>query len=326
MKKEIKISGITMHSGVVSSMLIRTTKSGGIVFVRNGKNVFAEYKNVFVLGLRNTTIGKSPDQVQTIEHLMAALFICGIKNAKIEIDNVEPPILEGGADEFVKKLSSLTGKEERRFLIVKKEIIASQSEIKLPWFIRFNNFIRGRKQSDRFVKLSPTGKNALEISARLIYPDKIIGDQNTEFIFDYDNSEKSKKEFMKDFANSRTFGTVSEWEWAKKHGMGRGANEHNVIGIGTIDDLEKLQELGIGKSVKKKDVFLIPGTKMAALTGLHHRNEFVRHKIIDVLGDLYTSGFSIIGKCESHKGSHALNNLVIKKLFSNPANYKIVKI
>jgi UDP-3-O-[3-hydroxymyristoyl] N-acetylglucosamine deacetylase len=322
--KDLKISGITMHSGVVSNITVKPTKSGGIVFVRNGVDVPAVYKNVHVSGLRNTTVGMIPNNVQTIEHLMAALFISGVTNAKIIIDNVEPPIVDGGAEEFTKLLESLGIKDERKYLVVKKEIVAKQSELKMPWFIRINNFIRGRKQSDRFVKLSPTKKHILQIDARLVYPDKIIGEQSVSFVFDYDKQNKSQKDFLNSISMCRTFGTVAEWEWLKKHGMGRGANEHNVIALGTIDDLEELQKMGIGKNIKKKDMFFPKGSKVGALTGLHYRNEFVRHKIIDTFGDLYTSGYSVIGKVESNKGSHALNNLVLKKLFSDKSNYDIL--
>ena len=54
-------------------------------------------------------------------------------------------------------------------------------------------------------------------------------------------------------------------------------------------------------------------------------DEFVRHKIIDAIGDMYTSGGFVVGKLTSFKGSHALNNLVLKKLFSDAANYDIIE-
>ena len=57
---------------------------------------------------------------------------------------------------------------------------------------------------------------------------------------------------------------------------------------------------------------------------LFGQTEFVRHKIIDAIGDMYTSGGFVIGKLESFKGSHALNNLVLKKLFSDKDNYDII--
>jgi UDP-3-O-[3-hydroxymyristoyl] N-acetylglucosamine deacetylase len=130
----------------------------------------------------------------------------------------------------------------------------------------------------------------------LVYPEKIIGKQS--FSYSFDETEKSVDVFIKDVARARTFGKYSEWEYLKKRGMGRGANESNVIalndaGDGTINDL------------------IWP-------------DEFVRHKIIDVIGDLFTSGGMICADVESYKGSHAMNNLVLRKLFSNPENYDII--
>ena len=90
----------------------------------------------------------------------------------------------------------------------------------------------------------------------------------------------------------------NEWEYLKKRGMGRGANEGNVIALNDAGD----------------------GT----LNKLIWPDEFVRHKIIDAIGDMFTSGGFVCGDLESFKGSHALNNLVLRKLFSNPENYEII--
>jgi len=80
--------------------------------------------------------------------------------------------------------------------------------------------------------------------------------------------------------------------------MGRGADETNVIALNDKGD----------------------GTINRVLWP----DEFVRHKIIDVIGDMFTSGGFVVGKVESFKGSHALNNLVLKKLFSDKNNYDII--
>ena len=82
--------------------------------------------------------------------------------------------------------------------------------------------------------------------------------------------------------------------------MGRGADETNVIALNNSGD----------------------GT----LNPLIWPDEFVRHKIIDIIGDMYTSGGFLVGTIESYKGSHALNNLVLKKLFSDPTNYDIITV
>ena len=81
--------------------------------------------------------------------------------------------------------------------------------------------------------------------------------------------------------------------------MARGADETNVIALNNSGN----------------------GTLNKTIWG----DEFVRHKIIDAIGDMFTSGGMIVGKMESYKGSHALNNLVLKKLFSNPENYDIIE-
>ena len=110
--------------------------------------------------------------------------------------------------------------------------------------------------------------------------------------------QKSINDFIKNFARARTFGKFSEWEYLKKRGMGRGANLGNVIALNDAGD----------------------GT----LNATHWDDEFVRHKIVDAVGDMFTSGGFVVAKMESYKGSHALNNLVLKKLFSNPDNYDII--
>ena len=137
----------------------------------------------------------------------------------------------------------------------------------------------------------------MDITATLIYPEKIIGAQTYRYCFD--EKKKSVNDFVKNIAKARTFGKYSEWEYLKAHGMGRGADETNVIALNDKGD----------------------GT----LNELLWKDEFVRHKIIDALGDMFTSGGFIVGKLESYKGSHALNNVVLKKLFSNPHNYDIIK-
>jgi UDP-3-O-[3-hydroxymyristoyl] N-acetylglucosamine deacetylase len=324
MKNHVKISSVGIHSGELSTLVVRPMKSGGIVFIRNGVRVPALYNGASGIGLRSTTIGCAPNHVQTVEHLMCALFVCGIKNAEIDIDNVEMPVLDGSAAEFIKLLSSMQIKDQRIFLRVRRPVFVRASEIGLPLWQRVYNFLHGIRR-DGYVALFPAYGRRLEIEARLVYKNlRIIGDQSAGLVFDYDNFANSAKAFVSNFAKARTFGTVKEWEWLKKHGMGKGANEHNVIGLGTIEDFDKLQALGIGSSANRKNIYPFDG--ITSLTGLYWPDEFVRHKVVDAVGDLYTSGFSIIGRFESCKGSHAMNNLLLRKLFSNTMNYDIINM
>lgn len=307
LKKQVKISGVGIHSGLPVNIVVKPSKKNGIFMKRvdmPGTGLIpATFDNVGETKMRNTTIGMTDGaHVQTIEHLMAALFMVGVDSAIVEIDGKETPILDGSAAEFIKAFESVgvtDGKLKR--IVVKKEVVvlAKDALKELPKFVRFKiwlmNKISGRK-SDGFVKLSPNDGKSLDISATLVYAEKIIGKQS--FSYSYNGTKKSVNDFKKNIARARTFGKYSEWEYLKKHGMGRGANEGNVIALNNAGD----------------------GT----LNQLIWPDEFVRHKIIDAVGDMFTSSGVICGKLESYKGSHALNNLVLKKLFSDSENYDIL--
>ncbi|MFQ6744389.1 MAG: UDP-3-O-acyl-N-acetylglucosamine deacetylase [Alphaproteobacteria bacterium] len=305
--KKIEISGLGIHSGQKVNIVIKPSDEKGIFFKRVDMKgtglISASFDNVGETKMRNTTIGSLDGAyVQTIEHLMAALFIVGVDSAVVEIDGAETPILDGSAAEFIKefqKVGRTDGKLKR--IIVKRDVMVratdvfKQLSIKERFKIWFFNKIAGRKP-DGFVKLSPCSDGGLNIKATLVYPEKIIGKQS--FSYSYDGTEKSVNVFVKDVARARTFGKYSEWEYLKKRGMGRGANENNVIALNDAGD----------------------GT----INKLIWPDEFVRHKIIDVVGDMFTAGGVICANLESYKGSHAMNNLVLRKLFSNPENYVII--
>ena len=305
--KKVKISGVGIHSGLPVNIVVCPSKKNGIFFkrvdIKNSDLIPATYDNVGETLMRNTTIGnKNGAHIQTIEHLMAALFIVGIDSAIIEIDGSETPILDGSAYEFIKVFEkNISKKTPMKKIIVKKEIVAHRNELArfMPFWKRIKTIILNHtiwRRGNGYVKLSPNN-NGLLIDATLVYKDKIIGTQSYSCLLD--GTKKSVDNFIKNISKSRTFGKYSEWEWLKAHGMGRGANEHNVIALNNDGD----------------------GT----LNKLYYPDEFVRHKIIDALGDMFTSGGFVYGTLESYKGSHALNNLVLRKLFSDKSNYEIIE-
>jgi len=308
LKKNVKLSGRGIHSGLPVNIVIKPSHASGIFFRRvdmpETDLIAARFDNVGDTKMRNTTIGNpNGAHVQTVEHLMAALFIAGIDSAIVEIDGPETPILDGSAAVFYENLSKVVAaKRNMRRIIVRRDVVVHAREVlrTLPMMTRikiwFMNVISGRK-SNGYVRLSPNNGVGLNITATLVYPEKIIGSQTYKYSFD--ETDKSVQTFIHDIARARTFGKYSEWEYLKAHGMGRGADETNVIALNDAGD----------------------GT----LNKTIWPDEFVRHKIIDVLGDMFTSGGFIVGDMTSYKGSHAMNNLVLKKLFSNPDNYDIVE-
>ena len=304
--KTIRLTGKGIHSGLPVDIVIKPSKKHGIFFRRidlDSKPIVAKYDNVGETKMRNTTIGNpNGAHVQTIEHLMAALFISGVDSAVIDINGAETPIMDGSAALFIKEILKVgTTKGKMAKIIVKKPVVAFTREVRrqLPISMRLKLWIVDKiahRKSDGFVKLSPNNEQSLDITATLVYPEKIIGSQTYSFVFD--GTKKSINTFINQIARARTFGKYSEWEYLKAHGMGRGADETNVIALNNDGD----------------------GT----LNKLVWPDEFVRHKIIDAVGDMFTSGGIICGRLESYKGSHALNNIVLKKLFSDPSNDDII--
>ena len=307
-KKQIKFSGVGIHSGLPVNMVVKPSKARGIFFRRTDigdNNIIASFDNVGDTKMRNTTIGRlDGPHVKTIEHFMAAMFIAGVDSAIVEIDSPETPILDGSAIEFYNAIvdAGVTDGNIKK-IIVKRSVIVTAREAmrQVKWFARMKiyimNFLSGRRM-DGFVKLSPCKDGKLNINATLVYKEKIIGKQN--FSYSFDGTKKSVDVFVKNIARARTFGKYSEWEYLKSHGMARGANENNIIALNDVGD--------------------------ATLNKVFWPDEFVRHKIIDAIGDMFTSGGLVVGNLESYKGSHAMNNMVLKKLFSNPDNYDIIDV
>lgn len=307
LKKKVEFFGGGIHLGVPVKLVVKPSKKFGIFFRRtdlpNSDLIPARFDNVGDTKMRNTTIGDLLGaHVKTVEHLMAALFIAGINSAIVEIAGPETPILDGSAKEFLNAfIKAGVTKGAHRKIIVRREVSVSAREAlrQVSFFTRmkilFMNFISGRKM-DGFVKLGPSDNNALNIDATLVYKEPVIGTQR--FSYSFDGGKKSVNDFIKNIARARTFGKYSEWEYLKAHGMGRGANENNVIALNDSGD----------------------GT----LNKLFWKNEFVRHKIIDAVGDMFTSQGFVVGNLTSYKGSHAMNNLVLRKLFANSDNYEII--
>jgi UDP-3-O-[3-hydroxymyristoyl] N-acetylglucosamine deacetylase len=307
LKKKVEFFGGGIHLGVPVKLVVKPSKKFGIFFRRtdlpNSDLIPARFDNVGDTKMRNTTVGDlSGAHVKTVEHLMAALFVAGINSAIVEIAGPETPILDGSAKEFLNAfIKAGVTKGAHRKIIVRREVSVSAREAlrQVSFFTRmkilFMNFISGRKMNG-FVKLGPSDNNALNIDATLVYKEPVIGTQS--FSYSFDGSKKSVNDFIKNVARARTFGKYSEWEYLKAHGMGRGANENNVIALNDSGD----------------------GT----LNKLFWKNEFVRHKIIDAVGDMFTSHGFVVGNLTSYKGSHAMNNLVLRKLFANSDNYEII--
>lgn len=274
----VEIKGIGLHSGVDSILTIAPAKEDtGIVFnridIKNSNSIRALYSSV--VDTRNCTcIGTdSKNIVSTIEHLMAVLYILGIDNAIISINNPEIPILDGSGKVFydvLSKVAKVEQKSKRKYLKVKKEIV----------------FEDGKGAS---VQLLPA--DSFSIKFNIDFPSKIVGKQNFE-------GDITEELFAKQIAPCRTFCEKYQVDYLKSIGLIKGGSLDNAV-------------------VLDGDTILNP-------EGFRVENECVNHKVLDTIGDLYTSGYYILGKVVANKSGHYHNNELLKKLFASTDNYELL--
>ncbi|GLI39936.1 UDP-3-O-acyl-N-acetylglucosamine deacetylase [Geobacter hydrogenophilus] len=89
------------------------------------------------------------------------------------------------------------------------------------------------------------------------------------------------------------------------------------------EEIEAIRKAGLAKGGSLDNAVVIGGESIVNPHGLRYKQELVNHKILDLIGDLYTCGYRMLGKVEAHKTGHHLNNLLLREIFSDPENYAI---
>ena len=163
----------------------------------------------------------------------------------------------------------------------------SNSPIKIIKINKEVSFIDG----ERSITIKPSTLN-LEIDFEIKYKNEIIGNQKNKFkVFEDD---------LSDVYNSRTFCLYEDIELIKKNGLAKGGSLDNAI--------------------------VVKGNQILNSEGLRNKKEFVNHKILDCIGDLYTSGYRVIASVICSRGGHYLTNQLLRKVFSNKENFSILEI
>ena len=93
-----------------------------------------------------------------------------------------------------------------------------------------------------------------------------------------------------------------------------------------FEDIEKIKKLGLGKGGSLDNALVIKDNSLINNEGLRNKLEFVNHKILDCMGDLYLSGYKIVGSIKCSQGGHSLTNELLRKLFSHESNYSLIEI
>jgi UDP-3-O-[3-hydroxymyristoyl] N-acetylglucosamine deacetylase len=221
LSKEVKFKGIGLHSGKASSVnVIPAKEDKGIVFKRVDLNknneIKANFKNVTSAKLCTTLENNHGVKVSTVEHLLAALYIVGIDNAIIEIDNEEVPIMDGSSRDFInafEKNDLVNQTKKRKYLKISSKIELTDGK--------------------RRISIEPNDLS-LEVNFQLNYKNKIIGKQKNTIDFQADN--------LDEVSSSRTFCLFEDIEKIKKFGLAKGGSLENAV---VVDDEKVLNKEGL---------------------------------------------------------------------------------
>ena len=103
-------------------------------------------------------------------------------------------------------------------------------------------------------------------------------------------------------------------------------NIYNSRTFCLFEDIQRLNDMGLGKGGSLKNALVVKDNSLMNKEGLRNQKEFVNHKILDCMGDLYLSGYKMIGSLKCSQGGHHLTNKLLRKLFSNQKNYSLIEI
>lgn len=268
-KEPVIIEGLGLQTGNRVKLLLKGSPAdSGINFIRT------DLPNKPLLNIRSvrfgspgaqperrTTLGMGPMQIQTTEHLLAALSSLGIDNIAIEMDNVELPGLDGSAKVFfdaLKQAGIIEQDARKKILKIDRPVSCERDGASLEIF-----------PGDDF-----------RISYTMSYANPVLGTQSLDIVLD-------EKSFESQIAPARTFCLEEEAAQLIKMGLGKGANYENTLVMGPNGPINNK---------------------------LRFPDEPVRHKILDLIGDLYILGLPIKGRVVARKSGHRLNMELVEKL------------
>ncbi len=217
----VSFTGIGLHSGRTSKVTIFPGEEDrGIIFKRvdlkQNNLVEANYLNVSSAKLCTTLENNFGVKVSTVEHLLAALYIVGIDNAIIEIDNEEVPIMDGSAKDFLDVLN----KVEIKSLAKKRKYLKILNKVELL-------------DGERNISIEPSNLT-FEVDFQLNYENPIIGKQRNSVSFQTDD--------LDDIYKSRTFCLYEDIEKIKKIGLAKGGSLENAV---VVDQEKVLNDGGL---------------------------------------------------------------------------------
>jgi UDP-3-O-[3-hydroxymyristoyl] N-acetylglucosamine deacetylase len=275
LKRGVGCTGIGLHSGRPVRLEFKPAPAEhGIRFLRTdvGVEIPAHIDHLGRLD-HATTLTRDGVSVETVEHLLSALYALGVDDVIVEVDGPEIPVMDGSAAPFVILIHEAG----------LKPLKASRRYLKL---LRPVEVARGGK----WARLSPS--DHFRVSYTIGFDHPLLRHQAASMRVGVDT-------YAEGIAPARTFGFLREVEMLRRAGLALGGSLENAIVIG---------ETGV---LNQK---------------LRFEDEFVRHKILDAIGDLSLLGYPVVGHLEASKAGHALHAALGRAVLDAPASFALVSL
>ncbi len=289
--QSVTFMGKGLHTGAeVTINVLAADENHGIKFKRidlEGQPIIDAVAEAVVDTSRSTTIGAGEAKVSTLEHLMGALYACDIDNALIEINAPEVPIMDGSAASYVEKFTedgTVEQEAEREYFVVDKKIVYEDIE--------------------RGVKIEIYPDEEFSANVNVDFNSKVVGRQYSTIF--------SKKEIRELIAPSRTFVFLHEIMPLINNNLIKGGDIDNAIVI--VEKLVPEEEMEkLRQTFKRSDLKVEENGYLSNIV-LRGENEIARHKMLDLVGDLYLTGVHIKGKIFATRPGHKANTETAKMI------------
>jgi UDP-3-O-[3-hydroxymyristoyl] N-acetylglucosamine deacetylase len=272
LKRAVGCTGIGLHSGKpVRLTLSPAPAEHGVRFRRSDVGVEIPAALPYLARLDHaTSLSRDGVSVDTVEHLLSALYALGVDDALVEIDGPEVPIMDGSAGPFVMLIHEAglrPHRQQREYLKVVRPV----------------EVVRGQKS----IRILPG--DGFRVSYSIGFDHPLLRHQQGSFRI-------TPEAFVEMVGSARTFGFLHEVEALRQAGLALGGSLENAVVIGEAGVLNKLR----------------------------FEDEFVRHKVLDAVGDMALLGRPLVGHLEVVKGGHALHTALAQKLISTPEAWELV--
>jgi UDP-3-O-[3-hydroxymyristoyl] N-acetylglucosamine deacetylase/3-hydroxyacyl-[acyl-carrier-protein] dehydratase len=297
-KESATLSGVGLHTGAAATVTLKPAPENyGIRFVRtdieNAPEIVADIDNVVDLS-RGTAVGMNDISVHSTEHCMSAFAGMQIDNCRVEVDAPELPLMDGSAMPYVDLIQRIGVEEQheqREFISIDEPIVYTKDDVAL-----------GALPSQSFC-----------VTVMIDYKHPALGAQHTT-LFRLDD-------YAREFASARTFCFLSDIEHLREKGLIKGGSLDSAVVVQDVDLTEEHIEY-IRKLFNENRPIVRGENGFLNNVALRYPNELCRHKVVDLIGDLYLLGKPLRGHIQAARTGHAANIEFAKKIRAYVINQK----